>query len=296
MADNHINVVETYWSGVAQRLDAEVEVINRLVPHRPEQGRANEITLFGLLKSLLPANLGIGTGIVIDRNGKCSSQIDLIIFDQASQPQILAQTTQLLFPVETVLMAIEVKTTLSDDEIVKCSEAKVKLDGLTRSSTDTLIPYLLVAFKSSLLPGTLAEKVVAIEVDKRPDTLCVLNPGIIGGLAIHLRTPVGDDNVAYQLGLTPLHMRDPKAGKLSMKWDCPTEAERGSSKVVRDGRTYPVTALSSTNRTRYIGEPGRALLLFCQAMISQLSARGFIRTPFLHHYLSGLAAELAPLD
>ena len=93
--------------------------MNRLVPHHGEQGRANELTLSRLLESLLPSNVSVGSGIIFDSAGRASGQTDLILYDASSQPRFLAQTTQFLFPVETVLAAIEVKTTLDDEELGK---------------------------------------------------------------------------------------------------------------------------------------------------------------------------------
>jgi hypothetical protein len=296
MSNTDSNIVEVYWSGVAQRLDAEVEVLNRLVPHRGEQGRANEITLYNLLSSLLPSNVGVGSGIVIDHEGTCSNQIDIVIFDKASQPQILAQTTQMLFPVETVLMAIEVKTTLSEDEVATCAQAKTQLDQLSSPAGAMQIPYLLVAYKANLLPKTLGEKIQAIDVEKRPDTLCVLSPGIIGGRAQHLSNEEGSgSDQLYIMGFVPLHASNAEKQKISKTWEEPDEGERGQPKVVRNNRTYPVAAMSQSDRRKYVGEPGRTLLLFCQSMLSQLFAQSVVRTPFLQYYLSGLASEIESL-
>ena len=69
VAPSQTNYVETYWSGIVQHLQAELHVMNRHVPHRGEQGRANELSLFRLLKSLLPSNVSLGSGIIFDSQG-----------------------------------------------------------------------------------------------------------------------------------------------------------------------------------------------------------------------------------
>ncbi|MGW4208342.1 DUF6602 domain-containing protein [Lentzea sp. NPDC004789] len=291
MPEARTNYVETYWSGVVQRLQAEVDVLNRLVPHRGEQGRANELTLARLVESLLPADVGVGTGIVIDSTNKASKQIDIIIYDRASQPQILGQTTQLLFPVETVFMAIEVKTTLSEEELQTCSASKKALDSLKSTTEGSKPGYFLMGYAASLLPQALMDKVSKIPEEMRPDLLCVLNPGLIAGKGLTAGDP-GAGTGAYTAGLTPLHKLDGDGARRAMEWSELEEHEKGSKKVVRNGFTYPVTALSQSDRSRYICEPGRALLLFCEQLLAFLSERSSVSKPFLQNYLTGTARDL----
>lgn len=291
MATAQTNYVETYWSGVVQRLQAEVDVLNRLVPHRGEQGRANELSLARLIESLLPSDVGVGTGVIIDSNNSASRQIDLIIYDRSSQPQILAQTTQLLFPIETVLMAIEVKTTLSEEELKTCAESKELLDSLMSTDKTRKVGYFLMGYAASLLPQALMNKVAKIPEASRPDLLCVLNPGIVAGKGLLSATG------PYHAGLTPLHKIDDSDGtRRSLEWAELAEHEKGIHRVVRNGVSYPVTALSQSDRTRFICEPGRSLLLFCEQLLNFLTESSKIAKPFLQHYLTGTARELQALE
>jgi hypothetical protein len=63
-----------------------------------------------LLKEFLPAKYGIGSGIIVDRNGKESKQIDIIIYDK-NQPNYSLSKYSRIFLVDQVIAAIEVKTT-----------------------------------------------------------------------------------------------------------------------------------------------------------------------------------------
>jgi len=83
-------VVEQYWSGVATRLQAEVEVFNRLIGHAGEQGRQKEVALVSILERLLPRRVGLGSGLLIDSTGGRSKQSDAVLFDDGDQPKILA--------------------------------------------------------------------------------------------------------------------------------------------------------------------------------------------------------------
>jgi hypothetical protein len=95
-------VVEDYWSGVLRRLQTEVDVFNQLVNHLPTRGTENELSFIRLLGGLVPRRYGIGTGLLIDAHDKSSNQTDIVIYDQADEPAILAQTSQVLFPIENV--------------------------------------------------------------------------------------------------------------------------------------------------------------------------------------------------
>jgi hypothetical protein len=84
-----VSVVQEYWGGVRQRLQAEVDIFSRLIRHYGEQGRENEVALSRLLGALVPQRLGLGTGMLIDSKDNYSRQIDLIVYDRAASRQFL---------------------------------------------------------------------------------------------------------------------------------------------------------------------------------------------------------------
>jgi len=105
----------------------------------------------------------------------------LILYDAASQPKFLAQTTQFLYPVETVLAAIEVKTTLDEEELDKTKRSKVKLRALEPIGGSTTPPFYLMAYGAGSLPETMISKVAQLAVAERPDYLCVLSSALLAG-------------------------------------------------------------------------------------------------------------------
>jgi hypothetical protein len=125
-----VSIVEEYWAGVLARLQAEVEVFARLVQHRGEQGRESEVALARLLGSFVPQRFGIGTGLIIDTEDRYSRQMDLVVFEQSDEPAVLAQTTQLLYPIEAVLACIEVKTTIRKEALDDCATKKASITAL----------------------------------------------------------------------------------------------------------------------------------------------------------------------
>lgn len=107
------NFLTKYYEGVTQQLRAEVELMNELITmHNGLKGTGNENALRELLTKFLPKRFGIDTGMVIDRTGQVSKQIDVIIYDCLEYPSLYTLGGIHLFPVDNVYATIEVKTTL----------------------------------------------------------------------------------------------------------------------------------------------------------------------------------------
>ena len=181
-----MGVVEQYWGGVLQRLRAEVDVFARLVQHVGERGRMNELALSQLLESFVPERVGVGTGVLIDANDTQSQQTDVILFDRADQPAVMAQTTQVLFPVEVALACVEVKTTLSSGEVKDCLEKRATLHTLVSFAGEGLKapaghpPFVVLGYDAGMTPKGFVDS-FGRDLGNRPDLLCVLEIGLVGG-------------------------------------------------------------------------------------------------------------------
>jgi hypothetical protein len=81
------------------------------------KGTIREILVRDLFRPLLPSDLGIGTGQIATVNNELSPQQDVVIYDRRILPPVLFEETVGIFPVESVLAAIEVKTTLTAVEL-----------------------------------------------------------------------------------------------------------------------------------------------------------------------------------
>lgn len=86
--------------------------MNAFPSHQGLKGGANENSLKAIIAGLLPGKYGIGSGTVIDRNGKESRQCDIIIFDKTIYPSYLSLSSVEIYPVDLVYATIEIKTTL----------------------------------------------------------------------------------------------------------------------------------------------------------------------------------------
>ncbi|OPB56829.1 DUF6602 domain-containing protein [Elizabethkingia anophelis] len=94
--------------------------------------RLREIVLHQLIEPLLNNNYSIGNGKIIDYNGCISSEIDICIYSKNLHPPIFFSTNDKLglFPIESVLKVIEVKSVFNmknlKDTFVKFNELDQK--------------------------------------------------------------------------------------------------------------------------------------------------------------------------
>jgi hypothetical protein len=286
-----MSIIEEYWSGVARRLQEEVNTFNKLIRHSGEQGRENELSLSRLMENLLPSSVGIGSGMIIDSIGSYSKQTDIIIYDAGSQPAIMAQSNQVIFPIESVLLAIEVKTTLTEEELGDCVKKRNSFKALMSKSDRPIPPYVVLAYHAGGMPPTVAKHIRDIPESERPELLCVVEPGI---LAASAKVIDASNEDGYLIGIAGLHSTAPDGSRLPSTWQKPDSAERTES-VLRNGSPYPVARLGMRRDTAIIGEPGRALLIFCAAILDLLAKSSNLPDSVLKHYLQFPAREMAEL-
>lgn len=280
-----VALVEQYWSGAVKRLQAEVDVFNRLIGHAGEQGRENELSLLRVLENLIPRRLGVGSGMIIDAQDRRSRQTDIVLFDLADQPTLLAQSTQVIFPVEVTHASIEVKTTLTADDLLDCGKKRAALARLVPAKGYSVPPFIVLAYAAWASPATVAQHFRDLSADERPDLLCILDPGVVGGPLYR------DSDAAYEVALIPLHERDAAGDRISGRW-WPIDSVPASAAVAAEGTLYPVTRVGNQPT---VGEPGRALLLFCVSLLRALAGRNAIPAPAIEHYLAGVAIEALAL-
>lgn len=85
--------------------------------HKPSNGQIKELLLNDLLKYFITPQFSIGTGVVVDSAGHQSNQTDIIIYDNRVLPQIVNLNNLGVYPIESVLGVIEVKSNLSKNAI-----------------------------------------------------------------------------------------------------------------------------------------------------------------------------------
>lgn len=277
-----MSALEQYWSGVLQRLRAEVDVFAQLVGHMGERGRLNELALARLLESFVPDRVGVGTGLLIDSDDRQSQQTDVVLYDQGDQPAVMAQTTQVLFPVEVALACVEVKTHLASDGVDDCLVKAKSLSELEPvAEIPGIPPFAVLAYNAGLTPSGFVESFER-DIDHRPDLLCVLEIGLVaGGPGV-----LAEDQDEWQAGLALAQVDNSNGG-----WDL-LEVDTSNEHVEHEGRQASV--VEHEGRC-YVADPGRALLLFAEALARNVAVRSNSRSPAMSHYLTDRTRSLVSL-
>jgi hypothetical protein len=279
-----MHLVEQYWSGVQRRLQAEVDGFNSLISHQGEKGRENELSLARVLGSLIPSRYGVGSGLIFDSKGHESSQTDIVLFDAVDEPAILAQTNQVLYPVENVCGAIEVKTSVGKSEIEDIGEKVASVRALT-SMTGPSPLCAAVGYRATQLIQTLASNLRSLKTadhDDRPDLFLVLDPGMVGmssSIAQTLGWFVPDDQ-DYLLGVTPLQRRNDVSALVG---DYEAAPDDDATSTIHRGNLYKIH--SAPGHGDYLAESARALLLFSEALLTTLAIANGRPAPGFHHYI-----------
>ena len=277
-----MGVIEQYWGGVLQRLRAEVDAFGRTVNHVGERGRMNELALAGLLASFVPEGIGVGTGVLFDREDQQSNQTDVVLFDRANQPAIMAQTTEVLFPIEVALACIEVKTTLGSSEVKDCFKKRRGLQAL-QPLHGGHPPFVVLGYDAGLEPEGYIES-LARDLEQLPDLICVLEMGLVGGTDEALGIESTD---GWTAGLALAQVDPANDPHEWIPADSTEEhvavGDRLVSVVTHDGATFAA-------------DPGRALLLLAEALARLVAKRGARPEPVLTNYLTEEVRALAPLS
>ncbi|MFT8806411.1 MAG: DUF6602 domain-containing protein, partial [Acetobacter aceti] len=120
--------------------------------HQGVKGNVLEILVRDLFRPLLPADVGVGTGQIIEcETGKLSKQIDIVLYDKSILPPILFDESIGIFPLESVLYTIEVKTRLTRKDLQTAHNSALELrDFNFLYSTEERVRSVIFALDTDL--------------------------------------------------------------------------------------------------------------------------------------------------
>jgi hypothetical protein len=95
--------------------------------HRLTKGQLRELFVADILDSFLTSQLDIGSGIIVNKKGRQSSQTDIIISDNRILPPFLREQSIGVYPAESVIATIEIKSELEKQDIIDTQSAAEKL-------------------------------------------------------------------------------------------------------------------------------------------------------------------------
>lgn len=108
---------------------SQAQSIRNQLTHPGVKGSILEILIGQLFQPLLPADIGVGTGQIIESyTGQVSGQMDIVLYDKSILPPVLIDQKLGIFPIESVLYTIEVKTVLTAAELRTAHEAAAELE------------------------------------------------------------------------------------------------------------------------------------------------------------------------
>ena len=155
----------------------------RNIKHNGLRGTLRELVARELLLPLLPPQFLVGSGEIISSYGQTSGQSDIIVADRRILPPMLIDNAMGVFPIESTLVTIEVKSTINSTELQKAENAAAVTSKFMHAPPvsgggyiapiEHVVPYIL-AFESDLaINGT-------TEIDRYEKILGGANPSIKG--------------------------------------------------------------------------------------------------------------------
>ena len=115
-----------------KQLIDKLEMARQLISHPAEKGRSLEVEVAAVLRELLPAQYGVGTGFIASHGpdgSQLSAQLDVIIYDAIRGGPITRLAGCEVYPIESVYAYVEVKAVLS---FAEWSEEKSRDNSLQR--------------------------------------------------------------------------------------------------------------------------------------------------------------------
>lgn len=140
--------------GLQARLEGELRGNRTAVTQPSARGEASEEDWLRILKDHLPQRYQADRAFVIDANGVCSEQIDIVIYDRQYSPFLYNQANQRYVPAESVYGVLEVKQDLSREHVLYAGDKAASVRRLHRTSAR--IPHAGGAYDPRSLPHIVA--------------------------------------------------------------------------------------------------------------------------------------------
>jgi hypothetical protein len=120
--------------GLQARLEGELRGNRAAVAHPGARGEASEEDWLRALKDHLPHRYQADRAFVIDSQGACSEQIDVVIYDRQYSPFLYNRANQRYVPAESVYAVLEVKQDLSAEHVRYAGGKAASVRRLHRTS------------------------------------------------------------------------------------------------------------------------------------------------------------------
>lgn len=198
--------------GLQARLEGELRGNRSALTHPSARGEASEEDWIHVLKDHIPRRYQADRAFVIDSQGSCSEQIDVVIYDRQYSPFLYNQANQRYVPAESVYAVLEVKQDLSREHVRYAGEKAASVRRLHRTSAP--VPHIegisrprplpriiagILTYQSSWTPpfgDSFRDALTGLEPEEQLDVGCALIHGAfevvyIDGFGVDLRLAEG---------------------------------------------------------------------------------------------------------
>ena len=117
-------IIQRYSTAIVSGLVEKIQSLS-VLKHNLTKGELRELFVNDVMSSFLTNQFGIGSGIIINQYGLQSHQNDILIYDNRVLPPFIKEQNIGVYPVESILGVIEVKTNLTRDSLLE-TESKFK--------------------------------------------------------------------------------------------------------------------------------------------------------------------------
>ena len=179
-------MLKEVFESISEKMQSDFEKVTKLVSHPSVKGTARENALMKYLRPHIPDKFAFSEGIIIDSFEHQSRQVDVIIHDRIATPFLQDRDLANVIPIESVYAVIEVKSTLTKDELTKCianikSVRSLKKNTITGQISPTL--GFVFAYDADSTLETIYRNFLELSKDLPPEEqitcICVLNKGLI---------------------------------------------------------------------------------------------------------------------
>lgn len=183
---------------MAKNLQSDYQKLSSKIEHNGLKGTIREDKLKEYLSKLFPTKYAIGNGVIVDANETQSRQQDFIIYDNFNSPKLMETESVQVIPIESVYATIEVKSTLTVDELeksIKNIESVKKLEKTKPFSSPLIISSIIppicmiFAYSSDTSLNNIVKKIDefnnSIDIKNRLSIVCILDKGLIFAINIH---------------------------------------------------------------------------------------------------------------
>lgn len=183
---------------MSKNLQSDYQKLSSKIEHNGLKGTIRENKLKEYLSKLFPTKYAIGNGVIVDANETQSRQQDFIIYDNFNSPKLMETESVQVIPIESVYATIEVKSTLTVDELeksIKNIESVKKLEKTKPFSSPLIISSIIppicmiFAYTSDTSLNNIVKKIDefnnSIDIKNRLSIVCILDKGLIFGINRH---------------------------------------------------------------------------------------------------------------